>query len=127
MRIVYQLLPAAVALLASTWVCGDTSTSFEREVAADPKGIVEVTSTTGTVDITAWDRAAVGVKAQLGSEVDHVEVTSSGNHTVVRVQLKHHVMGFDGGEETHLRVQVPKESEVDASTVSANLTSSGVQ
>src|SRR5579864_3889145 len=128
MRIVYQLLPAAVALLASAWACGDTTTAFEREVTADPKGVVDVTSTAGTVDITAWDRAAVGVKAQLGSEVDHVEVTSSGNHTVVRVQLKHHAMGFEGGhEETHLRVQVPKESEVDASTVSANLTSSGVQ
>lgn len=128
MRRVFQLLPAAVALLASAWACADGSTSFEREVAADPKGVVDITSTTGTVDVTAWDRALVGVKAELGSEVDHVEVTSSGNHTVVRVQLKHHGMGFEGGrEETHLRVQVPKDSEVDASTVSANLSSSGVQ
>lgn len=127
MRIVYQVLPAAIALLASAWACGDTPTTFEREVAAQAKGIVEVTSTTGTVDVTAWDRAAVAVKAELGAEVDHVEVTSSGDHTVVRVQLKHHAMGFDGDRETHLRVQVPKDSELDASTVSANLTSAGVQ
>ena len=129
MRRIHQLLPAAAALLASAWACGDTPTSFEREVPADPRGIVEIASTAGTVDVTAWDRAAVAVKAELGPEVDHVELTSSGNHTVVRVQPKHHGMGgFEGGhEETHLRVQVPKESEVDASTVSANLTSSGVQ
>src|SRR5579864_8980264 len=111
MRIVYQLLPAAVALLASAWACGDTTTAFEREVTADPKGVVDVTSTAGTVDITAWDRAAVGVKAQLGSEVDHVEVTSSGNHTVVRVQLKHHGMGSYGDhEETHLHAQVRRKA-----------------
>ena len=128
MRIVYRMLPAAIALLTSAWACGDTPTTFEREVAAQAKGIVEVTSTTGTVDVTAWDRAAVAVKAELGAEVDHVEVTSSGDHTVVRVQLKHHGMGgSDGDRETHLRVQVPKDSELDASTVSANLTSAGVQ
>lgn len=128
MRIVYQLLPVSVALLMSAWASGDTPTSFEREVQADPKGIVEVSSTAGTVDVTGWDRAQVSVKAELGSEVDHVEVTSSGNHTSVRVQLKHHGVGYDGDrEETHLHVQVPKDSEVDASTVSANLRSSGVQ
>lgn len=126
MRTVYQWLPAAVALLASAWVCGDTPTSFEREVAADPKGTVEIASTTGTVDVTAWDRPAVAVKAELGSGVDHVEVTSSGNHTVVRVQFKSHVLNFNR-DETHLHVQVPKDSEVDASVVSADLNSSGVQ
>jgi DUF4097 and DUF4098 domain-containing protein YvlB len=65
----------------------------------------------------------VSVKAELGAEVDRVEVTSSGDHTVVRVIQRH--SGWGHGE-THLRVQVPKDGELDVSTVSANVTSSGV-
>lgn len=124
MRITYRLLPAAVALLASAWVWGsDSRASFEREVPAPARGVVEISSTNGTVDVTGWDRPAVSVKAELGAEVDHVEVTSSGEHTVVRVIQRHSGWGHD---ETHLRVQVPKDSELDVSSVSANVTSAGV-
>jgi len=127
MRIVHELLPAAIALFASAWACGgDSATSFEREVAADAKGVVEVTSTAGTIDVSGWDRAAVSVKAELGEGVDHVEVTSAGNHTVVHVVLRSHYGSGWNHDETHLRVKVPKDSELHASSVSANVTSSGV-
>jgi DUF4097 and DUF4098 domain-containing protein YvlB len=125
----YRMLPAAIALLASAVVWGgDTTGNFEQEVPADAKGTVEISSTSGTIEVTGSDKAAVSVKAQLGPEVDHVEVRPSGNHTVVRVILKPHGSGvFNWGhDETHLRVQVPKDSELDVSGVSANVTSSGV-
>jgi hypothetical protein len=125
MHMTHRLLPAAVALLASASVWGgDTSGTFEREVAADAHGVVEISSTSGTVDVTGWDRAAVSVKAELPPDVDHVEVTSSGNHTVVRVIQRH--SGGWGHDDTHLRVQVPKDSELNVSSVSANVTSTGV-
>jgi DUF4097 and DUF4098 domain-containing protein YvlB len=127
MQIVQRLLPAALALFASSWACGgDTSTNFEREVAADAHGVVEISSTAGTIDVTGWDRAAVSVKAELGAEVDRVEVTSSGNHTVIRVILHSHYGSGWNHDETHLRVKVPKDSELDVSSVSANITSAGV-
>ena len=127
MQIAHKLLPAAIALFASVWAYGsDSPTNFEREVAADAKGVVEVTSTAGTIDVSGWDRAAVSVKAELGGEVDHVEVTSSGNHTVVKVILRSHSGGGWNHDETHLRVKVPKDSELHASSVSANVTSAGV-
>ncbi len=128
MKMTYRLLPAAAALLASVAVWGDAPGNFQQEVAADPKGTVEITSTNGTIEVTGWDKAAVGVKAELGSEVDHVEVTRSGNHTTVRVQPRHG-SSFNWGlgrDETHLHVQVPKDSELDVSGVSANLTTAGV-
>jgi DUF4097 and DUF4098 domain-containing protein YvlB len=129
MQMTYRMLPAAIALLASTVVWGgDTTGNFEQEVSADAKGTVEISSTSGTIEVTGSDKAAVSVKAQLGPEVDHVEVRPSGNHTVVRVILKPHGSGvFNWShDETHLRVQVPKDSELDVSGVSANVTSSGV-
>lgn len=126
MAMTHRLLPAAVALLASAAVFGsDTAGTFEREVPADAHGVVEISSTEGTIDVTGWDRPAVSVKADLGPGVDRVEVTSSGNHTVVRVIQHSHSFDF-GHDETHLRVQVPKESEVDVSAVSASVKSAGV-
>ncbi|HEY2274163.1 MAG TPA: DUF4097 family beta strand repeat-containing protein [Steroidobacteraceae bacterium] len=122
----HRLLPAAIALVASAAVWGDSPRSFEREVAAPARGVVEISSTNGTVDVTGWDRAAVSVKAELAADVERVEVTNSGDHTVVRVIQQHSGMSFSGHDETHLRVQVPKDSEVDVSTVSANMTSAGV-
>jgi len=127
MRTFKQLLAAMAALSLGTWACAGT-TSFEREVNADPKGTVEISATNGTIDVTGWDKAAVAVKAELGADVDHVEVTSSGNHTVVRVMLRpHSSIGLSWGrDETHLRVQVPKESALEVSTVSGNVNSAGV-
>jgi hypothetical protein len=124
MRLTHRLLPAAVALLASAWAFGsDTPTTFEREVPAQAHGVVEISNVNGTIDVTGWDRAAVGVKAELAPDVDHVEVTSSGDHTVVRVIQRHSGWGH---EETHLRVQVPKDSSLEVSGVSANVTTAGV-
>jgi len=126
MHLTYRLLPATVALLAGAWAFGsDAPTTFEREVAAPAHGVVEISNVSGTIDVTGWDRAAVGVKAELAADVDHVEVTSSGDHTVVRVQLRSHSPGW-GHEETHLHVQVPKDSSLEVSGVSANITSAGV-
>ena len=126
MHLTYRLLPATVALLAGAWAFGsDAPTTFEREVAAQAHGVVEISNVSGTIDVTGWDRAAVGVRAELAPDVDHVEVTSSGDHTVVRVQLRPHSMSW-GHEETHLRVQVPKDSSLEVSAVSANVTSTGV-
>ena len=125
MRMTYPMLPT-IALLASAAAWGsDTPSAFEREVAAQPRGVVEISSTVGTIDVTGWDRAAVSVKAELGSDVDQVEVTNSGDHTVVRVRLRQHSHDW-GHDETHLRVQVPKDSSLDVSAVSANITSNGV-
>ena len=129
MYMTHRLLPAAVALIASaTLWAGDSPGTFEREVPAPARGVVQISSTNGTVDVSAWDRAAVSVKAELAADVDRVEVTNSGDHTVVRVIQRHSGMSFSnsGHEETHLRVQVPKDSEVDVSTVSANANSTGV-
>lgn len=124
MRMSYRLLPAVVAFIASASVWGsDSAGTFEREVAAQARGVVEISSTSGTVEVTGWDRPAVGVRAELGEGVDHVEVASSGDHTVVRVIQRH--SGWGHGD-THLRVQVPKDSEVDVSAVSADVTSGGV-
>lgn len=129
MRMFQVLLPVAVALFAGAASGGETPATFERQVAADPKGVVEISSTSGTIDVTGWDRAEVTVRAELGENVDHVEVTSEHGRTVIRVMLHPHNFGLSWGHhgDTRLHVKIPKGSELDISTVSADVTSDGVQ
>jgi DUF4097 and DUF4098 domain-containing protein YvlB len=95
---------------------------FEKRVPAEPKGVVDISNVSGRVEVNGWDRPEVSVRGDLGPGVERVEVTSDHGRTVVKVVLPH--SGHSG--DADLRVQVPKESEVDISAVSADVTSLGV-
>src|SRR5207237_8612930 len=95
---------------------------FERAVPAEPGGVVEISNVSGRVEVIGWDGPEVNVRGELDEAVERVEVTSEHGRTVVKVVLPH--TGHHGDAE--LRVKVPKESEVDVSAVSAEVTTSGV-
>jgi DUF4097 and DUF4098 domain-containing protein YvlB len=102
--------------------------SFDREVQAEPKGIVDISNVAGSIDVTGWDRNAVSVHGQLGEGVERVDVTSEPGHTTIKVVLPdsgHHRNG-----NARLKVQIPQGSELDVSAVSADVTAmkvSGIQ
>jgi len=96
--------------------------TFERQVAADPHGVVDISNVSGSVEVKGWDRAEVGVRAELGSGVERVDVSSERGHTIIKVVVASHSHGGDA----ELHVQVPKGSEVAVSAVSADVTSQGV-
>jgi DUF4097 and DUF4098 domain-containing protein YvlB len=121
MRMAYGLWLSLLALSASTAVCAGDGT-FDRQVAAEPRGVVDISNVSGRVEVKGWDRAEVSVHAELESGVERVDVSSERGHTIIKVVLAEH---FRGGE-TELRVQVPKDSEVNVSAVSADVTSQGV-
>src|SRR5437868_12786607 len=98
------------------------SKSFERAVPAEPRGVVDISNVSGRIEVIGWDRAEVNVRGELDEGVERVDVTSEHGRTVVKVVLPH--TGHHGDAE--LRVKVPKESEVDVSAVSAEVTTSGV-
>jgi len=98
------------------------SKSFERAVPAEPRGVVDISNVSGRIEVIGWDRPEVNVRGELDEGVERVDVTSEHGRTVVKVVLPH--AGHHGDAE--LRVKVPKESEVDVSAVSAEVTTSGV-
>ena len=124
MRTVYGVSAALIALLASAAAAAADKT-FERTVAAQPKGVVDISNVAGSVDVTGWDRQEVSVRAELGDDVERVEVNGEGGHTTIKVVLPHHGGGRHG--EATLHVQVPKDSELDVSAVSADVTAAGIQ
>lgn len=98
--------------------------NFERRLAADPHGIVEISNVSGKVDVSAWDNPEVEVRAELGSGVDRVDVTGEHGRTTIKVIVPN--MSFRS-TSTYLHVRVPRDSELDFSGVSCDLVSSDVQ
>jgi hypothetical protein len=120
MRMAHGLWLSLLTALASTAAyAGDTT--FERVVAAQPRGVVDISNVGGSIQVKAWDRAEVSVHAELASGVQRVDVSTEGGHTIIKVIGSH-----PHGGEAELHVQVPKDSEVDVSAVSADVTTQGV-
>jgi hypothetical protein len=121
------ILVAALALTAGAAQASD----FHQQVAADPRGEVDVSNISGSVIITAWDRPEVSVSADLDTDSQRVRVISGRGHTRVCVAYGDsngcNSNGYSGGGgSVRLEIQVPRQSELDVSAVSADISSSGV-
>jgi len=110
----------ACALPIAAVAAGD---SVDRKVAADPNGEVVISNVSGTIDVRGWDRNEVQVTGTLGRSVERLDLETSGGRTVVKVVLPHRG-ARDGDAE--IEVQVPKNSRVEVSAVSADVSSRGV-
>ena len=58
--------------------------------------MVEVSNTSGMVDVSGWDRHEVSVHGDLDEGVERVDVTSEAGRTLIKVVLPEH--SFRGGE-----------------------------
>jgi hypothetical protein len=123
MRIAMRLSTAVLLLLAGTAASASSDTTFDRQVPAQPRGAVDISNISGTIEVSGWERAEVSVHAELGSGVERVEVGSEGGRTTVKVILPH---TSGRGGEARLQVKIPKDSELNVSAVSADVTTSGV-
>jgi DUF4097 and DUF4098 domain-containing protein YvlB len=115
-------LPLA-AMLAGAAVHADSERTFERQVAAQPRGVVDISNVSGEIEVTGWDRAEVSVHGELSGGVERVDVSSEGARTIVKVVMPSH---SEHGGNADLRVQIPKDSELVVTAVSADITTGGV-
>jgi hypothetical protein len=123
MRGVSRLAAAITVLFASAAACASGGKTFERQVPAEARGVVDISNVGGRIDVTGWDRPEVSVRAELGESVERVDVNSDHGRTTIKVVLPHH-SERDG--DAHLHVQVPRDSELTVSAVSADVTTAGV-
>jgi hypothetical protein len=121
MRISTKLMATVLALSAAPLALADKS--FDKEVAAEERGVVEVSNTSGLVEVSGWDRHEVSVHGDLDDGVERVDVTSEPGRTLIKVVLPSHSVH---GSEAHLHIKVPKDSELHLTTVSADAIVSGV-
>jgi DUF4097 and DUF4098 domain-containing protein YvlB len=100
--------------------------TVEKQVAADPRGAVDLNNIAGQIEITGWDKPQVAVTADLDNDSQQVDVSSEAGRTSIRI-TRGSWQWFGGGSRgARLEVHVPRASEVNASAVSADITSRGV-
>jgi DUF4097 and DUF4098 domain-containing protein YvlB len=123
----------AAVLVASLALAGGAAhaDTFRQQVAADPRGEVDVSNISGTIVITGWDRSQVAVTADLPGDTERVKVTSERGRTQVCVTYHdsdgcNSSGGARDGSSVRLEVRVPRGSELEVSGVSADITSRGV-
>jgi len=122
MRIGLCLAGALLILLAGTAASAANDKTFDRQVPAQPNGVVEISNVSGSIEVSGWDRSEVSVHAELMGGVEGVEVSSEGGHTSIKVRQP----AFYGHGGARLQVKIPKDSELNVSAVSAEVRSSGV-
>jgi Toastrack DUF4097 len=119
-------LALALAFAAGTARAG----TFRQQVAADPRGNVDVSNIAGSIVIVGWDQPSVSVTANLPSDTQRVKVISG--HGRTRVCVTYDGGGCDSGGSfgnegsVRLELHVPRGSEIEGSGVSADLTSRGI-
>jgi hypothetical protein len=110
-------------LFASAAASASGDKSFERQVPAEAHGVVDISNVSGTIVVTGWDRPEVSVRAELGEGVERVDVSTDHGRTTIKVMLPQH---SGRGGDADLQVQVPKDSELTVSAVSADVSTSRV-
>lgn len=116
----------ALVTVAASFALGTAQArTVQQQVAADPRGEVDVSDVAGRIEIVGWDKPQVAVTANLPNDSQRLEVRSDRGRTSVRVSRGGDGL-FEGGGDVRLEVHVPRESEVNASGVSADITSHSV-
>jgi hypothetical protein len=122
----------ATSLATSLVLAGEAyAGNFQQQVAADPRGEVDISNIAGDIVITGWDRPEVSVTADLPGDSQRVRVKGGHGRTVVCITYGDvHGCNGEGGfgdkGSVRLEVHVPRASELDASSVSADIKSQGV-
>ncbi len=111
------VLCASTAVVASTMSVKSFEKTIDKALPADAKGIVEISNTAGTVAVMGWDRPEVSVHAELEEGVQRVDMDNGNGRINIKVVLP---SNSSHDNEAHLRVQVPRGSELHVTTVSAD-------
>jgi DUF4097 and DUF4098 domain-containing protein YvlB len=98
--------------------------NFEKRMAADPHGVVEISNVAGSVDVQAWDNPEIEIRAEVGAGVDRIDTTSDHGRISIKVIVPNHSFR---SISTTLHVRVPRGSELDISGVSSDVTTSDVE
>lgn len=104
--------------------------TVQRQIAAKPHGEVHISNVAGRIVIRGWDKPAVSVTADLTSSRQRVVLTSRNGRT--RVCVTNGAASCNWWHSSHrarrarLEVRVPSASEIDASGVSAGISSEGI-
>jgi Putative adhesin len=121
MRMSFLASTALAALVANT---AAHASDTDQQISADPRGIVEVSNFAGKVEVSGWDKPQVSVHSDVSGDTNNVDVHADHGRTTIAVRM--HGMSWGGGGEARLQIKIPRNSELDVTSVSADVVTTGV-
>jgi DUF4097 and DUF4098 domain-containing protein YvlB len=121
MRSVAVLL---LGVCAAAGLAHAQTSHFEKKVAVDPHGVVDISNVAGKIEVSAWDNPEVEVRGEIGPGVDKVDVSTDRGRTSIRVYVPNHTFRNASAD---LRIRVPRDSELDISGVSSEVVTTDVE
>ncbi len=104
--------------------------TVRRQIAASVHGEVHITNVSGSIVIRGWDKPTVSVTAELTSSRQRLLVRGSNGRTRVCVTNNAESCSWwsssGRAHPARLEIDVPRDSEVEASGVSAGISSRGI-
>lgn len=98
--------------------------NFSQRLAVQARGSVEISNVAGRIEVVGWDNPEVEVHGDLGPGVDKVDFNTDHGHTVIKVRVPN--TSFRDAS-AHLSIHVPRDSELDISGVSADVSVTDVE
>ena len=130
----YLALLAAVFVTTVAAAADSSTTAYSKQIAIGATDRVNITNVAGSLSITAWDRKEVDIQGELASGIDHVDVKQADGSVEIRVVVKEGLWDDNSWRndswkkgEANLRIRVPAGVRLEANTVSATLTASGLR
>ena len=107
-----------VALVGTVTVGAWAYTEVEEGCDVAPSGSVLIKNIAGSINVQAWDRDRVEVKARLGAGVKRLDFDCTPRRTEIEVVVPR---WFRGHIESHLEVFVPRLKDIEVDAVSADV------
>ena len=130
----YLALLAAVLVTTAAAAADSTTTAYSKQIPVGATDRVNITNVAGSLSITAWDRKEVDIQGELASGIDRVDVKQGDGSVEIRVVVKEGLWNDNSWKndswkkgEANLRIRVPAGVRLEANTVSASLTASGLR
>ena len=100
--------------------------TIDRTLDADPEGKVSVSNVSGSVEVEGWDRAEVQLTGTIGDDIDEVVFERDGRNVTIRIRAPEKSWG-QKDVSADLYIRVPELSDLDISTVSADIEAGNVR
>jgi len=101
-----------------------SATVIDREIEAAARGTLEVRNVAGSVSVEGSNGQTVHVTGTLADNVERLDVRRDGERVIVDVVLRENSHSGDG---TILKISAPRASDLEVSTVSADITAAGIE
>ena len=95
----------------------------DKTIDAASDGSVEIYNTAGDITVRGWSRNSVQVTGELGDDVEELVLERDGDYVLVKVKVpRNHGRDIDA----EITVNVPEDSDIEVSGVSADIDIAGV-